>query len=127
MTEGTQLHLFDFLYPEILNPLREVAKRASPYWVTSRSDLIALRKKNPNMIDWTMAVKKEYSPYGGAGHYGSRNGPNTLDGWNMTYHGVEVTWIDENGRNCQRTYAWSNFANEIQHLIDAGEYEENEA
>ena len=127
MTEGTQLHLFDFLYPEILNPLREVAKRARPYWVSSRSDLIKLRRQSPNMIDWTMAVKHEYCPYGGAGHYGSGAGANTLEGWVMSYHGVKVMWIDENGRHDQRTYAWSHFANQVKHLIDAGEYEEDEA
>ena len=117
-----QMRLFDWLYPDQLNPLREVAKNAGPYWTTSRQKLIDLCNTDPDIDIFAKAVKEEYCPYGLSGHYGGDGKPNTMEGWDMTSGKIMTYFWDAEGLRKERRYSWKDFAIEISDLIWANEY-----
>ncbi len=44
-----QMTIFDILCPDRINPVREVAKKAGPYWTTSRQKLIKFCQTDVHM------------------------------------------------------------------------------
>ena len=117
-----QMTIFDLLYPERINPIREVARRTSPYWTTSRNKLIDQLNKDPDINTWSKAVKDEYCPYGYAGGYGYGGDPNTLEGWTMRTNHIVTEYYDEEGKRQERAYSWADFAREIADMIWCNEY-----
>ena len=117
-----QMTIYDLLYPERINPIREVAKRSRPYWTTSRLELIDLCNTDPDIKTFAAAVKHEYSPYGFAGHFGGSGEPNTIEGWDMLTNIVKIYFYDAEGKRTERAYSWEDFAREIADLIWSGEY-----
>lgn len=121
-----QLSIFDMLYPDAINPLREVAKRASPMWTTSRKELIDLAGTEPDIKVWTEAVRHEYCPYGLAGHYSHSGERNKLTGYEMRTNEITVEYVDCEGHECKIIRSWQDFAREVMDLIWRGEYKEKD-
>lgn len=119
---GSQMTIFDIIYPEKLNPIREVAKRSGAYWKSSREKLIEYCNKDPDIRDWAKAVRHEYCPYDCSGHYGGDGTPNTLQSWDMRPDLIKVIYYDETGQTQTRMYSWEDFAREIADLIWSHEY-----
>ena len=121
-----QLSIFDMMYPGDINPLLEVAKRATPYWTTSRKELIDLAGTEPGIKVWTEAVRHEYCPYGLAGHYNYSGERNKLIGFEMRTNDITVEYVDREGHECKMIRSWQDFAREIMDLIWRGEYKEKD-
>ena len=126
MIDGQQMTIFDLLYPEQIDPLRECARLASPQWVQSRGDLIRLAKEDPDIERWTRHVRHEYCPYGLNGHYGASDKPNTLTKWDMRTDDIIIAYNDPEGNKHEITRSWQDFAREVMDLIWSGEYREEE-
>lgn len=121
-----QMSIYDLLYPDRINPLRECAKRASPQWVQSRGDLIRLAKEDSDVERWTRHVRHEYCPYGLNGHYDANTKPNTLTKWDMRTEDITIAYNDPEGNRREIIRSWQDFAREIMDLIWSGEYREEE-
>ena len=121
-----QLSIFDMLYPDAINPLQEVAKRANPMWTTSRKKLIDLAETDPDIDIWTKAVRREYCPYGLAGHYSPSRERNKLIGFEMRTNDITVEYVDSEGHDCKIIRSWQDFAREVMDLIWRGEYKEKD-
>ena len=116
-----QMTIFDVLNPHQLNPLREVARKATPYWKTSRNKIIKADKSD--IYAFSNVVKNEYCPYEGAGSCGrSIKQMNELDGWDFKRGRIIVVYYDETGKRQTGKYLWVNLAREIAELIARGEY-----
>lgn len=117
-----QMTIYDLMPERTFDPLREVARRATPYWTTSWRDLAAILKTCNCQNEWAAAVKHEFSPYGHAGHYGCSG---RLIGWNLNTDLIEITFRSENIKDLRpvvRKYSWSDFAEEIAKRIMEGDY-----
>lgn len=111
-----QMTIWDLMPAEVaLDPLREVALMASPYWTTSWEDLADALTKNTNGAEWVQAVKKEFCPYGYAGHYGA-DGP--VPEYTMKNGYIELATTLDGERRC---YKWTDFAERVRELIQEGE------
>ena len=119
-----QLDLFYQLAKEF-DPLREVATRATPYWTTSKRELVELCDTNPDASIWTKAVKDEYCPNGFAGYYGGDGEPNSLESWEMKPRAIKIEYFDKRGIKQAMIASWPDFAREITDLIWRGEYGES--
>ena len=117
-----QMSIFDFF--EHFNPLREVAKIASPYWTSSCQTLMNLCNTDPDISIWTKTVKHEYCPYGLSGHYCDLNKPNTLKRYDMMTNLITVEYYDSRGDKQERAFSWADFAREIADMIWRGEWGE---
>lgn len=117
-----QLSIFDWLYPERINPLRELAKKAGPYWTDSKKRLIDLANTDPDIGTLTAAVRHEYCPHGAAGCYGLGKEENSLQSYDMRTGWIHVRWKDESGKGQMQMFKWEDFAREIADLIWSGEY-----
>lgn len=117
-----QMTIFDVLYPERINPVREVAKQASPYWETSKQKLINLCNSDPDIKPFAKAVRNEYCPYGCAGHYSRENVPNRMQNYDMRSDLIWIEYTDERGEWHKNAYSWEDFAREIADMIWSGEY-----
>lgn len=117
-----QMDLFDWLYPDRINPIREVAKIAGPYWTTSRKKLIDLYNTDPDIGVLAAAVREEYCPYEAAGHYGLGGDKNSLQSYDMRRGWIHVRWKDETGKRQIKMFRWEDFAREIADMIMSGEY-----
>lgn len=122
---GAQITIFDLIYPDKINPIREVAKQASPYWTTSKKKIIDLCDDDPDIKAFAKAVRHEYCPYGCAGHYSRNNVPNRMQNYDMRADLINVCYTDEQGNYQKRSYSWEDFAREIADLIWSGQYEED--
>lgn len=122
-----QMSIYDFLCQEELNPIREVAKKAHPYWADSKKKIIEVLEQDPSDINLVWhTVKEEYCPNGYCGHYGAGRGPNTLEGWTMTPRHITAIYHDKNGTEVERAYSWADFSREIFDLWCQGVYEGGE-
>ena len=121
-----QINIYDLLYPDRINPIREVARQAGPYWTTSERKLIDLCDTDPDIRTFTKAVKNEYCPNEFAGHYGGDHSPNTLQGYEMRRDTITAWFYDPDGKRQERKYSWEDFAREIADLIWSGEYKEEQ-
>lgn len=117
-----QITIYDILYPERIDPVKEVAKMADPYWTASRQKLIDLCNTDPDIEDFAAAVKHEYSPYGFAGHYGGDDKPNTIRGYNLLSGNIRILYFDNAGELMKAACSWKDFARKIADMIRAGEY-----
>ena len=120
-----QLTIFDMIYPNRIDPLHEVIKRARPYWTTSRDDIKKyhddLTLGKIDMKGFATSVKYEYCPYGFAGAYGMNGEPNTLIGYDMITRDIRAEYKDEHGERQTRIYSWEDFARELDYMIRMGE------
>ena len=105
-----------------IDPLKEVAKTASTYWEQSKDKLRELFSQNPDDYDWTVSVRHEYCPYEIAGRWGFGAGPNTIEGYSMSWQGVRIVYYDLCGKEKEMQRSWQDFAREIGLLIHGGEY-----
>ena len=119
-----QLSLFDLPGVERFDPVRAVAKMASPYWTDSIRRLKELNKKNPTEDRWTTAVKKEYCPYGFVGHYGASRGFPDVEAYEMRAGKILIEYYDEEGQRHSKKATWSEFAHEIGVMIANGALKE---
>jgi len=87
-----QMTIFEWLEPDRIDPIMEVAKHDGLYWTTSRQTLIDLYAKRPGIKDFARAVREEYCPYGFAGHYGGNDEPNTMLGWDMYRNKIKTKY-----------------------------------
>lgn len=117
-----QMSIYDLLYPDRINPIAEVAKKASPNWTTSSRKLIDLCNTDPDIKLFAKAVKNEYCPNVFAGHYGGDPSPNNLQGWEMRNNIIIAWYYDTEGKRQERKYSWEDFAREIANLIWSGQY-----
>lgn len=118
-----QMTIFDFLYPERINPIREVAKHSRPMWTHSEGKLIAFANTDPDIKTFAKAVKHHYYPYGFRGFYGGDGKPNTMKSWEMRNTNIKTVHYDSEGKEQERIYSWKDFAREIWDLIMSGEFE----
>lgn len=118
-----QMSIFDLLYPDRIDPIVEVAKRAVPNWTTSKQKLIELCNEDPDIRDFAKAVKKEYCPHGVYGHYGGDpHNRNSLQGWDMRNDLIRTWFYDTKGKLQEQVYTWEDFAREIADMIWSGQY-----
>lgn len=110
-----QMTIWDLMPVKKVDPLLEVALMASPYWTTSWEDLTEMLAEEPTITEWTKAVKKEFCPYGYAGHYGAA-GP--VPEYTMKNGYIELATTLDGER---RRYKWSEFAERVRELIQEGE------
>jgi hypothetical protein len=110
------------MQPHRLNPIKEAARMARPYWTVSRQVLIKLYAGKPSRTEWIKAVHNEYCPYGYAGHYGANGQPDAVTGWTLTSEKVTVEWLDTNKKHQTEVYSWGDFSEEIADLIRCGEW-----
>ena len=110
------------LHPERIDPLKEVARTADPYWAGSRRKLIDLVNTDPDISTLAAAVRHEYAPYGAAGSCGLGGPENSLQAYDMRAGWIHVRWTDETGRKQIKMFKWEDFAREIADLIRSGEY-----
>ena len=106
--------VFDF-FPERADPLEEVARKASPYWKTSRKKIIELADAGADIDTLTREIKHEYCPYGYSGHYG---GDGLLLGYNMTPSRITVIYQD----HTEEQFTFREFSKTIKTMIHRGEY-----
>ena len=118
-----QMSIFDFLCPGKIDPIKEVAKMAGPHWTDSKEKLIKLLNKDPGIDRWSRAVRHEFCPYGGAGHYSHIDKPNTLQSYDMRTASIKVEYTDSAGERIEQIYSWNDFAREIADMIWRGEWE----
>lgn len=118
-----QMSIFDILYPDRINPIREMAEHSGPMWTHSRKKLIALAHTDPDIKTFAKAVKHHYCPYGFGGHYGGNGKPNTMKSWEMRNNNIQTVYYDSEGKEQERIYSWEDFAREIWDLIMSGKYE----
>lgn len=121
-----QITIFDWLEPDRIDPIREVAKHAGPYWTDSRKKLIAQFREGMDVKTFARAVKQEYSPYGCNGHYGGNDEPNTMLGWDLQTSRIKTIYIDSMGERQERAYSWEDFARVVGEMIQSGEYREKQ-
>lgn len=119
-----QMTVFDWLEPDRIDPIREVAKHGSVYWTDSRKKIIDLCRERPDVKTFARALRREYSPYGCNGHYGGDHAPNTMVGWNMAASLIKTEYIDSMGERQERVYSWEDFARVVDEMIQSGEYKE---
>lgn len=112
-----QMSIYDLLYPQRINPIREVAKHSSPYWKDSKRKIIAFLDSDPDIKPLAALIKQEYSPYGFAGHYGGDDSPNSMLGWTLKTNHIETEYYDMDGSRKTRNYSWEDFARKIADLI----------
>lgn len=110
-----QMNIYDLLYPDRINPIREVAKMASPYWKNAGEKIRAF--VDSDIKDLAKVVRHQYCPYGAAGHYGMGKGANTLNGYDMRSDLIWVDWIDEENKKQRSAYSWEDFTREVVDLI----------
>ena len=122
---GLQMTIYDILCPEKINPIRALAETVNPHYTQSKTWILSAYRKNPGMESFSRAVRKQYCPWGYAGHFGhAAEGTNELDGWEMRNDVIKVWYFDEEGKKQERWYTWQDFADEIQNMIINGEYKE---
>lgn len=112
-----QMSIFDFL-PRQDDPIRNAIKRMRPYWTSSRQRIIDAYYSGNNFVE---TVKREYSPYGHAGHYGGdfgKKGVFTLTGWELKAN--RITFQYDPYRI--ETITWADFAEHIADLIRTKEF-----
>ena len=117
-----QLSIFDFLYPDKFDPIKEVAKMAGPHWTDSKQKLIKLLDEDPGIDRWARAVRREFCPYGAAGHYSRIDKPNTLQSYDMRTASIKVEYTNSAGKRIEQTYSWDDFARELADMIWMGEW-----
>lgn len=108
-----QMNIYDYLFPDRINPLRTLVKTARPHWKDSEETLKRLIKTKAGIDEFTKAVKFEYIPHGAAGCYGSGSGPNTLKGWDMRNDTIKIIYTDHEGKEQTRIFSWKDFAIEL--------------
>lgn len=118
---SAQMSIFDILYPDRIDPIAEVAKMATPMWTRSRDSIIKCHDKL-DLKHFAAAVRHEYCPYGCAGHYGGEHTPNTMIGYDMRTPDISVEYYDEHGDRQRIIISWEDFAREIRHMIETGNY-----
>lgn len=116
MIEG-QMNIFDFIQrPD--DPIRNAIKHMSPYWTSSRKDIVNAYYSGKGFVE---AVKHEYCPYGFAGHYGGdfgKRGVFTLIGWTLKPNKI----VFEYDPYRVESITWKEFADHIADLIRKGEF-----
>lgn len=126
MSNWSYYQLSLFADVKVFDPLREVAKRAGVYWTTSKRELVELCDTDPDISEWTKAVKEEYCPYGFAGYYGGDGEPNSLKSWEMKPRTIKIEYFDKHGIKKTMIASWPDFAREIADLIWRGEFMEED-
>ena len=117
-----QIDIFQILYPERISPIRQAAKRATPYWTTSAEKIARAVNEDLDIKTLANIVKHEYCPYGYASAYGIGEGPNTIFEYKLKTNLIEVGWRDATGNERINMYSWEDFAREIGDLVLSGEY-----
>ena len=124
-----QMSIFDMLYPDPIDPLRELIRSTEPYWVYSRKRLIEIYRENPDTMDLrrlAQACRQQYCTYGERGHYKDDKEPNALQSWDMKKDTINISYNDSQGKKHERIYSWEDFARELVDMIWTGEYTEGE-
>lgn len=122
-----QMTIFDVLYPDKINPLRELIRSIEPYWVYSKRRLIEMYNEDPDLRDargFAKAARQQYCTYGVRGHYQFDKEPNTLQSWDMKKDTINISYNDSQGQKHERIYSWEDFARELADMIRTGEYKE---
>ena len=114
-----QIGIEELLQPDAYDPLYELAKQAGPYYKDSKQIIADLIKQNSTNGQLALEVRKQYSPYGCAGHYGSDG--DGLNAWNFASDHIQVTYtLDGERKTIVET--WENFALAIWEAYKAGQY-----
>ena len=110
-----QITMDEWLFGEE-DPLRMVAKKASPETRKDRLDVWAsLMSGTPLNDSKVKVVRKAYVPYGYAGHYGD-----DID-YSMSPRGIRVIY-----KRKETIYSWRQFAEVLLDLCRCGEYDTKE-
>lgn len=120
-----QMTIFEYLYPEQFDPLKEVARMATCAPI-DRAKLIKLADEDPTIQEWAKAVRKAYCPYGFHGRYGMLSDANRVSQYEFRYDHLQIGWVDSMGEPRIKKYRWHDFAREIMDLIWCGEYSTGE-
>lgn len=110
----TQLSLFE----DQRSPARFVAETATAYWKNSKAKIVNAIMAGLSLDDITKLVRKEYSPYGFSGYYGSGE---DYDGYDLTESRI---WIHTKNEMRKYEISWKAFTKEIVEMVKTGEYKE---
>ena len=114
-----QISLAEIMNPDAYDPLYELAKQAGCFFTDSKQTIIDCIKQQPSNRQLAVEVRKQYSPYGCAGHYGSDG--DGLNAWNFASDHIQVTYtLDGERKTIVET--WENFALAIWEAYKAGQY-----
>lgn len=123
-----QMNIFDMLYPDKINPVRELIRSTDPYWSYSKRTLIekcydGLDERSPR--EFAESARFHYCMYGMRGHYQEDKEPNTLQSWDMTKKLITIEYNDAGSNKHKRVYSWEDFARELADMIRSGEYKDD--
>ena len=108
----------NFFESTTFDPIKEVARRAQPYWTDSREKIIAEVKSSPSYF--TASVREEFCPYGYSGHVGHIDDCPGVEEWEMKPNNINVVYLDAEGHRHREEYKWKDFARAVAELIDEG-------
>lgn len=100
------------------DPIKHVARKASPYWTDSREKIIAEVKSSP--LHFTEIVRGEYCPYGYSGHAALLDDCPGVEEWELKPNIIKVVYLDAEGYRHRQEYKWKDFARAVAELIDEG-------
>lgn len=120
--------IFDMLYPDKINPVRELIRTVEPYWVYSKRILIekcyeGLDERSPR--EFARSAQLHYCTYGIRGHYEEDQKPNTIQSWDMTKDLITIEYNDAGSNRHKSVYSWEDFARELADMIRNGEYKDD--
>lgn len=123
-----QMTIFDMLYPDKINPVRELIRTTDPYRIDSRRCLVescyeGLDERSPR--EFAEKARFHYCMYGTRGHYREDKEPNALQSWDMKKDTIEISYNDSQGQKHERVYSWEDFARELADMIRNGEYKDD--
>jgi hypothetical protein len=123
-----QMSIFDMLYPDKINPIRELIRNTEPYWSYSKELLINMYNEDPDLRDlrgFANTAKRQYCTYGARGQFRADEEPNALQSWDMTKDTITIEYNDAGGKKHERVYSWEDFARELADMIRSGEYKDD--
>ena len=123
-----QMTIFDMLYPEKINPIRELIRATDPYWTYSKRFLIekcyeGLDERSPR--EFARSAQLHYCTYGIRGHYEEDQKPNTIQSWDMKEFTIKIVYNDAANTRHEMIISWEDFARELADMIRSGEYKDD--
>lgn len=119
-----QMSIFDMLYPEKINPIRELIRTTDPYWAYSKRFLIE-KSYERSIRDFARSARWHYCAYRIRGHYEEDQKPNAIQSWDMREFTIKIVYNDAGNTRHEMIISWEDFARELADMIRSGEYKDD--
>lgn len=123
-----QMTIFDMLYPEKINPVRELIRTTDPYWAYSKRFLIEKCYEGldeRSIRDFARSARWHYCAYGIRGNYREDKEPNALQSWDMRESTIKIAYNDAGNERHEMIISWEDFARELADMIRSGKYKDD--